>query len=149
MISCDTNILFHACDAASTLHDRARQFLTTQKRNQQFLLCEQVLMELYCLLRNPAVCKHPLSAADAVAVIQTYRSNPAWRVVDAVQDGRMMEKVWTWAAEADCAYRKIFDLRLAATLLAHRVTEFATCNAKDFEVAGFARVWNPLADAEE
>lgn len=116
------------------------------QQNQQFLLCEQVLMELYGLLRNPSVCKNPLSATAAVAIIQTYRANPAWRIVDAVQDGRMMEQVWKWAAQPDCAYRKIFDLRLAATLLAHRVKEFATCNIKDFQATGLARVWNPLLD---
>ncbi len=49
-------------------------------------------------------------------IIQKFRRNPAWRMVDAVQDGRMMEQVWKWAAAPTCAYRKIFDLRLAATL---------------------------------
>ncbi len=146
MISCDTNILFHACDATSSAHAPAREFLSRHKQDQQFLLCEQVLMELYCLLRNPAVCKNPLSAAAAVAVIQKFRRNPAWRMVDAVQDGRMMEQVWKWAAAPTCAYRKIFDLRLAATLRAHRVREFATCNVKDFKDTGLVRVWNPLLD---
>ena len=146
MISCDTNILFHACDAASSSHERARKFLHTHQSNQRFVLCEQVLMELHGLLRNPAVCKNPLSAADAVAVIQAFRSNPAWRIVDAVQDGRMMEQVWERAAKPDCAYRRIVDLRLAATLLAHRVQEFATCNMKDFQEAGFVKVWNPLME---
>ncbi len=56
----------------------------------------------------------------------------------------MMEQVWEWAAQPDCAYGKIIDLRLAATLHARRVQEFATCNVKDFEEAGFAKVWNPL-----
>jgi len=144
MTSCDTNILFHACDATSPHHVRARDFLSLHKQNQQFLLCEQVLMELYCLLRNPTVCKKPLSAPAAVTVIRQFRGNPAWRMVDAVQDGRMMEQVWKWAAAPDCAYRKIFDLRLAATLHAHRVREFATCNVKDFKDTGIARVWNPL-----
>ena len=144
MISCDTNILFHASDATSSHHASAREFLSRHKQDQQFLLCEQVLMELYCLLRNPTVCKNPLSAPDAVAVIQTFRRNPDWRIVDAVQDARMMEQVWGWAANPTFAYRKIFDLRLAATLRAHQVHEFATRNIKDFEDVGFARVWNPL-----
>jgi predicted nucleic acid-binding protein len=58
----------------------------------------------------------------------------------------MMEQVWEWAARPKFAYRKIFDMRLAATLRAHQVREFATRNIKDFEDVGFVRVWNPLQD---
>jgi len=49
------------------------------------------------------------------------------------------------AFEPGCAYRRIFDMRLAATLRQHHVTQFATRNARDFERFGFARVWDPFS----
>ena len=53
--------------------------------------------------------------------------------------------MWEHANEADFAFRRIIDARLALTLRHHGVTEFATTNVKDFEGFGFRRVWNPLA----
>lgn len=121
----------------------ARAFLDQHRNNDKFCLCEQVLMELYVLLRNPVVCKKPLSAGNAVSVIQSFRSNIHWRIVDVVLDKRIAEMVWKKAAETGFAYRRIFDVRLAATLRRHGVTDFATRNTKDFADLGFSRVWNP------
>lgn len=101
-------------------------------------------MELYTLLRNPAVCSSPLDASDAVAMVQRFRSNPRWRVVDVVADSPIMKTVWQWAAAPNCAYRRIFDFRLAATLQHHGVTHFATRNTKDFLQSGFQTVWDPF-----
>lgn len=144
MISCDTNILFPACDATAGHHQAARAFLERYGHTDQFCLCEQVLMELYVLLRNPVVCRKPLSAPDATAVIQAFRSNPRWRVVDVVLGKSISEVVWREAGSDGFAYRRIFDVRLAATLLHHGVTDFATCNGKDFAGLGFTRVWDPF-----
>ncbi len=145
MISCDTNILFPACDRSSPTHQAARTFLNEHRNRDDFCLCEQVLLELYCLLRNPTVCKRPLAGSEAVRVIQTFRSNPKWQIVDVVLARSIMTQVWHHAAADAFAYRRIFDARLAATLTHHGVTEFATCNEKDFATFGFSRVWNPLA----
>lgn len=101
-------------------------------------------MELYCLLRNPTVCKKPMSARRAVAVVQGFRSNPRWRVVDMVQGRGIMERVWKAASGKQYAYRRIFDSRLAYVLLHHGVDSFATRNLSDFRNAGFNTVWNPL-----
>lgn len=144
MISCDTNILFPACDATAVHHEEARTFLELYRNNARFCLCEQVLMELYVLLRNPTVCRKPLSACDAAAVIQVFRSNPRWRIVDVVLDHSISNMVWEHAGQDGFAYRRIFDVRLAATLLHHGVTDFATRNRKDFIGFGFARLWNPF-----
>ena len=56
-----------------------------------------------------------------------------------------MKEVWAHAAIDSFAYRRVFDARLAETLRHHGVTEFATCNQKDFHSFGFTRIWNPLA----
>lgn len=144
MISCDTNVLFPAFDSTSPYHASARKFLAEQGGRDGFCLCEQALMELYCLLRNPVVCDKPLSGPGAVAVVQGLRSNPHWRIVDAVEESSIMAQVWSVAGGRMFAYRRIFDVRLAATLRHHGVTEFATRNRKDFKGLGFDRVWDPL-----
>lgn len=144
MISCDTNILFPSCDSASPHYHKARGFLELNAHNTKFCLSEQVLMELYCLLRNPAACRNPLSAPDAVRVIHNFRDNPHWKIIDVNSSKSLMKRVWEMAAKPDVAYRRIFDLRLASTLIAHGVTDLATQNSKDFIGTGLKRVWNPL-----
>jgi len=42
------------------------------------------------------------------------------------------------------ARRRIYDTRLALSLIHSGVTEFATANPKDFAGLAFRRVWNPL-----
>ena len=145
MTSCDTNVLYLALNADAAGHDAAVSFLARHRANQRFVLCEQVLAELYCLLRNPATNRRPLDAVAAVGVVQQLRSNPAWRLVDVSGEARIMDAVWQAAARPGIAFRRIFDLRLAATLRHHGVREFATRNLRDFSDAGFDRVWDPTA----
>lgn len=146
MISCDTNILFPACDLTSPYYEKAHAFLLEYSECDNFCLCEQVLMELYCLLRNPVVCKRPLSSHDAVSVIQGLRSNPKWSIVDIVIGSNIMKQVWEHAASRSFAYRRVFDVRLALTLQHNGVTEFATRNKKDFVSLGFERIWDPFTE---
>jgi toxin-antitoxin system PIN domain toxin len=143
--SCDTNILFPVCDTTAPHHDAARAFFAEFADREDFCLTEQVLMELYCLLRNPTVCRRPLSGREAVAAIQGFRSNPRWPVVDVVMGGDIMRQVWDRASRSTFPYRQIFDLRLAATLRHHGVTRFATRNLKDFESLGFEQLWDPFS----
>jgi len=103
-------------------------------------------MELYCLLRNPAVCRIPLSSSEATDIIQSFRSNPHWPVVDVATGSNIMDEIWQYTSRPDFAYRDIFDARLAVTLQHHGVTQFATCNEKDFLDFGFQNVWNPLSE---
>lgn len=143
MISCDTNILFAAYNASSPVHASAYRFLREHSASPEFVLCEQVLMEFYCLLRKPAL-KQALSAEDAVHVVQTYRTNPAWRIVDGTTHQREgMNMIWRKAAERNFAFRRIFDLRLAQTLISNGVDAFATRKLKDFSDCGFKRVFDP------
>jgi toxin-antitoxin system PIN domain toxin len=146
MISCDTNILYAACNQDAARHGGARKFLSDNMGSPSFVLCEQVLMELYCLLRNPSVSKRPLSASEATRVIQRFRENPSWRIVDVPSDHRAcMERVWKAASGNAFAFRRIFDIRLAETLLHHGVEAFATRNLRDFADCGFKRLFDPCS----
>jgi toxin-antitoxin system PIN domain toxin len=142
MLSLDTNILFAALETTAPGHPRARAFLEAQRRNDALVLCELVLVELYLLLRNPAVSRTPLSAEAASQLCQRLRQNPCWRLAE---NAPVMDAVWRYAGHSPFARRRIIDVRLALTLQHHGVTEFATANLADFGDLGFRRVWNPLA----
>jgi toxin-antitoxin system PIN domain toxin len=142
MFSIDTNIFLHAQNSASPNHQSARDFVASCGKRDDMAICDLVLVELYLLLRNPAVVSHPMNATEAVSVCKTYRGNPRWSVIE---NGPVMNEVWTLASAGGFARRKIIDARLALTLLHHGVTEFATANQSDFASFEFRRVWNPLA----
>ena len=142
MISVDTNILLYAQNADCPEHGAARGFLLEIAERQDVAICELVLVELYLLLRNPAVLRQPLRAGEAAKMCRGYRDNPLWRLIE---NAPVMKGVWTVAGDAGFARRRIIDLRLALTMQHHGVTELATANVKDFEGLGFERVWNPVA----
>lgn len=119
----------------------ASRTLAELGRSDDVALCELVLLELYLLVRNPAVLRRPLSAPDAAAVCQTWRHHPRWRVVDAAP---VMEGVWSLAATPGFARRRVVDARLGLTLRHHGVTVFYTRNVRDFEGLGFERLVNPF-----
>jgi toxin-antitoxin system PIN domain toxin len=145
VFSIDTNLLLHAFSADSPRHKSAYAWLTSIQGNDDVAISEFILAELYGLLRNPVVLKHPLSAAEAVDVIQTYRSHPRWRLIGFPAESRALHEVlWKNARSTSFAFRKLYDTRSALTMLAQGVTELATVNVKDFEGLGFLRVWNPV-----
>jgi uncharacterized protein len=141
MLAIDTNILFYARVAGSPWHEKARDYVNSLAATRDVVICEQVLIELYLLLRNPAVVSPPLTAARAVEECEMFRSHPHWQLIDVAD---VMREVWPLAARSGFARRRIFDARLALTLRRHGVTHFATANTKDFLDLGFTKVWNPL-----
>ena len=141
MISVDTNILVHAQNADALLHAPALEFVRELDLRDDVVICELVLVELYILLRNPAVFAVPLTSPQAVDVCNAYRTNPRWRLVE---NAPVMSSVWAAARPKGFARRRIIDLRLALTLQHHGVSEFATDNVRDFHDIGFQRVWSPL-----
>ncbi len=147
MISFDTNLLFHAYNADSPSHEAAYRWLGSFDRDEEAAVSEFVLAEFYGLLRNPRVLTAPLTAAEAVGVVQSYRRHPNWRLVGFPAESRMLhDALWKKAGARDFAFRRLYDVRTALTLQAHGVTEFATVNVKDFRDLGFAKVWNPLEE---
>ena len=145
MLGIDTNILLYSLNPASVHQRAAERFLRDSfgDRSRQVALADYVLVELYNHLRNHAVMKKPLGAKAAVDLVTAY-----WKIPNVlrIEHATVMDEVWTIAAGKDFARRRIFDVRLAKTLLHHGVTEFATANVKDFKSFGFRKVWNPLAD---
>lgn len=146
MLSIDTNLLLHGFNEDSPRHAAAHAWLRSIAGNEEVAISELILAELYGLLRNPAVLTNPLSADDAVEVIQTYRTHPRWRLVGFPIESRPLhDALWRRARVSGFAFRQLYDARAALTMTSQGVTEFATLNVKDFEGLGFRRVWNPLA----
>jgi toxin-antitoxin system PIN domain toxin len=141
MIGLDTNLLLYARLEGNPFHEKASSFLEEWSHSTEVVIAELVLIEFYVALRNPAVINPVLTPDEAVDECQIFRRHPRWQLVE---NGNVMSAVWEQAAKPGFARRRIFDLRLAKTLLAHGVTRFATANTKDFAEAGFTEVWNPL-----
>ncbi|MDQ3625127.1 MAG: hypothetical protein M3463_22060 [Verrucomicrobiota bacterium] len=95
-------------------------------------ISEFILLELYGLLRNPAVLARPLSASGAVDVCESFREHPRWQVVGFPPDSRAFhDLLWPRLREKNFARRRAYDCRAALSLVQQGVTEFATVNVKD------------------
>jgi uncharacterized protein len=144
MLTADTNLLIHAADPDSPYHEAARAFFASLVvAQEEFVLCELVLVELYMQLRNPAIFTQPYTAKESAAYCLALKQNPAWRCVD--YDPLVSSHLWKWAMETKAGFRQMIDARIAFTLLHHGVTRFATANVKHFKGFGFEKVWNPLS----
>jgi len=144
VISVDTNVLLYALNRDCSEHASARGFLEACASRADVAIAELVLVELYVLLRNPAVVRQPLAAPAAADLCQAFRRHPRWALLDSAD---VMDRVWEAAARPGVARRHVFDARLAHTLLEGGVTELATRNTRDFEGFGFARVFDPIGAA--
>jgi toxin-antitoxin system PIN domain toxin len=144
MISIDTNVLLYSLNRDCPEHAAARAFIEACGARPDVAIAELVLVELYVLLRNPAVVRRPLEAGAAAELCQAFRRHPRWALVEAAD---VMDRVWVAAARPGVARRHVFDARLAHTLLDHGVSELATRNTRGFEGFGFARVFDPLEGA--
>jgi len=147
MISIDTNILLPAVESKNPLHLKAASFLETLHGRDDVVVSEFILLELYVLLRNPAVLAKPLDGTEAARVCEAFRRHPSWQLVGFPPDSRLFhDDLWPALRAKQFARRRAYDWRTALTLLRSGVTQFATVNVKDFEGLGFAKVWNPLSD---
>jgi predicted nucleic acid-binding protein len=143
MISIDTNLFLYSLNPDSIWHEPAVGFLRQNLGNPtvRVAITDYVLVELYVLLRNPAVMAKALSGKAARDLVTAYWDVPN---VLRVENANVMDEVWQLAGSKDFARRRIFDARLALTLRQAGVTQFATANVKDFEGWDFEKVWNPL-----
>lgn len=143
MLTADTNLFIHAADPDSPLHEPAQNFFSNMAQGQEeFVLCELILVELYMQLRNPAIFVKPYTAKESATYCLALKQNPLWRCID--YDPLISAKLWNWAIATRAGFRQIIDARIAFTLLHNGVTRFATANVKHFSGFGFVEVWNPL-----
>ena len=145
MISIVANILLYAANEDCPEQCRAEDFLSGLVDRSDVAISEFILVELYLLVRNPAVLKRPLNPEEATGLIASYRRHPRWMILGWPGSSlRIHDALWKEAGNHDFPRRKIIDLRTAMVLIDQGVREFATANVKDFTDVGFDRVWNPL-----
>ena len=142
MISCDTNILFYYINSDCREHSAAAGYMEPLFASEEFAICELVLIELYVLLRSPKPLPNPLSGSEALSVVQGFRNNPHWALID--YPGTLMDAVWKHAQRPNFSRREICDARIAETMRYHGIEEFATRNVRHFESYGFKRLVNPI-----
>jgi toxin-antitoxin system PIN domain toxin len=144
MISFDTNVLFAAIEPSHADFEAASAWIESLA-GDEVAISELVLMELYVLVRNPAITRRPLTPARAVALVERFRTHPQWHLLDAPEG--LMADIWTRAAAPGFGRRRIFDARLGVSLARQGVTELATRNVRDFQGLGLRRVFDPLAES--
>ncbi len=145
MLSIDTNILLPAVETRNPRHQVAAAFVESLEDRTDVAISEFVLLELYILLRNPAVLQRPFASPVAAGICEAFRQHPRWQLIGFTPDSRILhDRLWKYLREQNFARRRIFDLRMALSMLENGITELATENTKDFEGLGFRRVWNPL-----
>ena len=146
MIAFDTNLLFPFVVSDHREHERVRTWVRSLEGRDDVACSEFALVELYGLLRQPAVMRRPLDAGAAAAVCGALRGHPRWRLLGFPADSASLHRsLWKEAASPGFGKRRIYDARMALCLIAQGVREFVTVNEKDFAGLGFRRVFNPLA----
>ena len=146
MIAFDTNILFPFVVSDHPDHAEVGDFIRGLDGRDDVALSELALVELYGLLRQPAVMRRVLDAGSAAAVCTALRKHPRWRLLGFPGDSASLHRtLWEHTARPGFSRRRIYDARLGLCLVAQGVREFATVNLKDFAGLGFRRVFKPLA----
>mgnify|MGYP003648086011 CR=1 FL=1 len=146
MKSGDTNLLLYAMNRSCAEHEVAKRWLeAAMAEPREWIFSDQVLFELYRLLRHPRVMDRPLSAAEAVDQIGWFREETGFLHCgyDESRWAGVMEAV---ASQGERNGLLVHDAVLAETLRAHGVVEFHTRNMRDFAGFGFFAVVNPWAD---
>lgn len=143
LCSLDTNILLYAANEDSPEHGICNAFLQGVIGNpKDWIIADQVYLELYRALRSPKVMSFPMAAGEAASHVSLLRGGMGIMHCGYTTEcwARLLQKLQT----EDFPYRRTHDAVLAATLLAHGVKTFYTRNTKDFLHAGFQKIINPV-----
>jgi hypothetical protein len=89
-------------------HRSTTAFISSLQDREEVLLSELILVELYRLLRDPAVVTKPLIASEATSVIQIWRRHPSWKITGFPPHSRQLhDRLWKVAAGSAFAFRRI------------------------------------------
>ncbi len=143
MKSLDTNILIYALNADCAEFRQAGPTLqAVLDAPEDWIIADQVYLELYKALRNPRIFGNPYGAEEAFSKVQTLRDECGLRRCcygDQVWD-RLADRI----RKSDFPYQRTHDAVLAETLLKAGVRSLYTRNTKDFEGYAFTSLINPI-----
>jgi predicted nucleic acid-binding protein len=137
----DTNVLVYAEDDSSPHQAACRALLKDRRRD--LYLAPQVLSEFYSVATKAGGKRitNPLSPEEALSAIATFLAQPNIDLLPVPAD---IVSRWTELARRHpVTGAKIFDLQLAAVLLANNITRLCTFNIRDFEMISELDVGRP------
>ena len=126
----DANVLVYAFDANAPQHSASRTLLDAGRAGTTTLyVTSQVLCEFYSIVTNSRRVLKPRTVADAIAAIADLLSFLHVLPVPA----RTVEGWPALLRSRPVTGGAVFDLRLAAAMLANGVQRIYTYNTSDFE----------------
>ena len=129
----DANVLAYAMNADALQHSASRSLLEAARDPSTALyVTSQILCEFYSIITNTRRVMQACSSAEALRIISTLLALPGLHVLPApthVVAGWMQLLQRHPVTSAG-----VFDLQIAATMLANGVHRIYTFNVADFEV---------------
>lgn len=126
----DANVLVYAFDADAPQHLACRRLLNEGRSGTTTLyVTSQILCEFYSIVTNPRRVTRPRKAADAIDAIAGLLSFVHVLRIPA----RAVEGWLDLLRRTPVTGGDVFDLQLAATMLANGVSRIYTFNTTDFE----------------
>jgi predicted nucleic acid-binding protein len=129
----DTNVLVYAHDRASSYHANSISLITKVfEGNMHGIVAEQNIIELYRILTNPvAMRKKPLKPEQAQELLTGTYLSGVFEIV--YPTNSTIHQTLGLAVTRNITSAKIFDLRIAALVLAIGVDHLATYNLSDYQ----------------
>lgn len=142
MIALDTNLLVYAFDRGSPDHAAAREAVTRVVESPEWALPWSVVHEyLRVVTRPPRGASRRVPLPTAIDSVDALLAAPGVQLL--AEPAGYWSRFQALAARSDVTGRLIFDARIAATCLAHGVSELWTAD-KDFGRFPELRTRNPL-----
>jgi hypothetical protein len=142
MILVDANLLLYAHDPSSPHHRAARGWLETAVSNRESVgLTWMTLLAFVRIGTSPRPLEHPLSTAEAVAIVSRWLQHPSVTIVNPGE--RHWEILCDLMTKGQAHGPLIMDAHLAALAIEHGAT-LATTD-RDFTRFPGLRILNPLA----
>ena len=141
----DTNLLLYAHNSSVSQHAAARDFVESRVLavgEEEFTVSHQTLCELFATLTNSILLPNPLTTKQAWEVCRIYLNHPLIQKI--AYEPAIIEVIETLLHDHPQRGKRLFDLKLAATLRYHGVKRLYTCNPKHFAGYDFLEVVNPL-----
>ncbi len=126
----DANVLVYAMDADAPRHLVSRSLLDAARTSDTTLyVTSQILCESYSIVTSARRVPNPRTAADAIAAIVSLLSFLEVLPIPA----RAVEEWIQLLRRRPVTGGDVFDLQLAATMLANDIFRIYTFNTSDFE----------------
>lgn len=127
----DANILVYALFVDSEHHERCRTLLVrASNRECGFCVTSQVLAEFFSVVTNPKRVSVAKTPEEALAALEAILAMPGVCILPTPVD---VARRWIEILRnRPVSGGRIFDLQLAATMLANQVSRIYTLNRADF-----------------